>query len=91
MCSSVTMIPHIALTTEYVFFYFLNYRIYLSDRGKLPFLMKVYMMLLGMCGSAAEQCISVLLRYPQDSQSTLVCPPDVTQATDLFQSPAKTD
>lgn len=53
--------------------------------------MKVYMMLLGMCGSAAEQCISVLLRYPQDSQSTLVCPPDVTQATDLFQSPAKTD
>lgn len=47
-------------------------------------------MLLGVCGSAAGQCSSALLRYPQESQSTLVCPPGVIQASDFFQSPAKT-
>lgn len=50
------------------------------------------MMLLGLCGSAAGQYISVVLSYPQSSRSTAeACPSDVRQASNLFQIPAKTE
>lgn len=48
-------------------------------------------MLLGLCGSAAGQYISVVLSYPQSLRSSAeACPSDVTQASNLFHIPAKT-
>lgn len=49
-------------------------------------------MLLGLCGSAARQYISVVPSYPQSSRSTAEAyPSDVTQTSNLFQIPAKTE
>lgn len=47
------------------------------------------MMPLGLCGSAAGPYISVVLSYPQSIAEA--CPSDVTQDSNLFQIPAKTE
>lgn len=44
---------------------------------------------LGLCGSAAGPYISVVLSYPQSIAEA--CPSDVTQDSNLFQIPAKTE